>query len=59
MTYTDAIVVFVVLIVLIFGLLWGPTYLRRERYDCGRPGRGRAYEASTAGAVSHVIERSA
>lgn len=88
MTYVAAIIVFIILIALIFGLLWGPIYLRREkpsgkgkfavreRYgpppgayraidhnelpdDRGWPGLDRAYEASTASAISHMIERSA
>ncbi|NDE96829.1 MAG: hypothetical protein EB034_00890 [Verrucomicrobia bacterium] len=87
-TYADAVIVFSVLIVIFFGILLGPTYLRREKPvrrtgfavrehygpppgarraidhnelpdDRGWPGLDRAYEASSASAISHMIERSA
>jgi len=87
MTYVAVIVVFIALIVFIFGGLWGPIYLRREKPDRrkvatresygpppgvyravdhnelpddrGWPGLDRVYEASTASAILHMIERSA
>ena len=88
MTYVAAIIVFIILIALVFGPLWAPVYLcrekpsgkggsaARERYgpppgayraidhnelpdDRGWPGLDRVYEASTASAISHMIERSA
>jgi len=85
-TYNTALIIFVTLLVFIFGVLWGPVYLYREKPnrkvgftehygpppgahraidhnelpdDRGWPGLDRAYEASTASAISHMIERSA